>query len=209
MSLVNHSIPDSEICKKATQLVAAVSPTFLCHHCIRAFLFGDLLGQRDRLKYDRELLYLGAVMHDLGLTERFDGEQRFEVDGADAARAFVLEHGLSDEKAEVVWDAIALHTSGGIADRKQPEIALVHLGVSADVLGMKVSDMTRETVEQVLEAYPRLGFNRAITELLVSQVKRKPQTAALTWLAEVGRCCVHRFILPTWNEMLDRSPFAE
>ena len=209
MSLINHSIPDSEVCKKATQLVAAVSPTFLCHHCIRSFLFGDLLGQRDRLKCDRELLYLGAVMHDLGLTERFDGEQRFEVDGADAARAFVLEHGLSDEKAEVVWDAIALHTSGGIADRKQPEIALVHLGVSADVLGMGVSDISPETVEQVIEAYPRLGFNRAITELLVSQVKRKPQTAAFTWLAEVGRCCVHRFISPTWNEMLDRSPFAE
>lgn len=206
---LSNSIPDSEICRKATQLVAAVSPKFLCNHCMRTFLFGDLLGQRDGLKCDRELLYLGAVMHDLGLTDRFDGEQRFEVDGADAARAFVLEHGLSEEKAEVVWDAIALHTSGGIADRKQPEIALVHLGVSADVLGMGVSDMTPETVEQVMEAYPRLGFNRAITELLVSQVKRKPQTAALTWLAEVGRCCVHRFISPTWNEMLDRSPFTE
>jgi UTP:GlnB (protein PII) uridylyltransferase len=84
-----------------------------------------LLGIRDGLKCDRELLYLGAIMHDLGLTERFDAEQRFEVNGADAARAFVLEHGLSDEKAEIVWDAIALHTSIGIAVRKQPEIALV------------------------------------------------------------------------------------
>ena len=209
MSLINHSIPDSEICKKAAQLVAAVSPTFLCHHCIRTFLFGDLLRQRDRLKCDRELLYLGAVMHDLGLTQRFDGEQRFEVDGADAARAFVLEHGLSDQKAEVVWDAIALHTSVGIASRKQPEIALVHLGASADVLGIGVSDIPPETVEQVMEAYPRLGFNRAMTELLVSQVKRKPQTAVFTWLAEVGRCCVHRFNSPNWNEMLDRSSFTE
>lgn len=74
-------------------------------------------------------------MHDLGLTERFDAEQRFEVNGADAARAFVLEQGLSDEKAEIVWDAIALHTSIGIAIRKQPEIALVHLGATADLLG--------------------------------------------------------------------------
>ena len=105
MALIHDSIPDSEICKKATQLVTEISPTSLCNHCIRTFLFGDLLGIRDGLKCDRELLYLGAIMHDLGLTERFDAEQRFEVNGADAARAFVLEHGLSDEKAEIVWDA--------------------------------------------------------------------------------------------------------
>lgn len=209
MFSINQAIPNSEICKKATQLVAEVSPIFLCNHCIRTFIFGDLLGKRDGLKCDHELLYLGAVMHDLGLTERFDGEQRFEVDGADTARSFVLEHGLSDEKAEIVWDAIALHTSLGIASRKQPEIALVHLGASADVLGMRLSDISPETVERVIEAYPRLGFNTAMTELLVSQVKRKPHTVAFTWLAEVGRCCIHGFASPNWNNMLNGSPFAE
>ena len=160
---LSNFIPDSEICQKATQLVAAVSPTFLCNHCLRTFLFGDLLGQRDGLKCDRELLYLGAVMHDLGLTDRFDGEQRFEVDGADAARAFILEHGLPDEKAEIVWDAIALHTSLGIASRKQPEIALVCLGASADVLGERIADIPPETVEQVIDVYPRLCFNTLTT----------------------------------------------
>jgi hypothetical protein len=205
----NHTIPDSEICRKATQLVAEVSPTFLCNHCMRTFLFGDLLGKRDGLKCDRELLYLGAIMHDLGLTERFDGHQRFEVDGADAARAFVLKHGLSDEKAEMLWDAIALHTSLGIASRKQPEIALVHLGASADVLGIRIADIPSETVEQVIAAYPRLDFNTAMTGLLVSHINQKPQTIAFTWLAEVGRSCIHGFVSPSWKEMIDRSPFAE
>ena len=209
MVLIHDSIPDSEICKKATQLVTEVSPTSLCNHCIRTFLFGDLLGIRDGLKCDRELLYLGAIMHDLGLTERFDAQQRFEVNGADAARAFVLEHGLSDEKAEIVWDAIALHTSIGIAVRKQPEIALVHLGATVDLLGMRISDIAPETVEQILDAYPRLSFNQQITQLMVSQVKRKPQTATFTWLAEVGRCCIHGFVSPNWNDMLNSSPFAE
>jgi HD domain len=209
MSLTDYSIPDSEICKKATQLTTEVSPSFLCNHCIRMFLFGDFLGKRDGLKCDRELLYLGAVMHDLGLTDRFVREQRFEVDGADAARAFVLEHGLSDEKAEIVWDAIALHTSSGIASHKQPEIALVHLGASADVMGMRIADISPEIVEQVLEAYPRLGINASMTELLVSQVKQKPQVAAFSWLAEVGRGCIHGFTSPNWQAMLDRSPFAE
>ena len=123
MALVHDSIPDSEICKKATQLVTEVSPTSLCNHCIWTFLFGDLLGIRDGLKCDRELLYLGAIMHDLGLTERFDAEQRFEVNGADAARAFVLEHGLSGEKAEIVWDAndfVALALSRSIPRLESP-----------------------------------------------------------------------------------------
>jgi len=228
MALIHDSIPDREICKKATQLVTEISPTSLCNHCIRTFLFGDLLGIRDGLKCDseallrlrsisesssvsadRELFYLGAIMHDLGLTERFDAQQRFEVNGADAARAFVLEHALSDEKAEIVWDAIALHTSIGIAVRKQPEIALVHLGATVDLLGMRISDITPETVEQIVDAYPRLSFNQQITQLMVSQVKRKPQTAIFTWLAEVGRCCIHGFVSPNWNDMLNSSPFAE
>ena len=179
MHSIDILIPDSEICQKATRLVAEVSSKPLCNHCLRTFFFGALLGQRDRLKYDHELLYLGAVLHDLGLTEPFDGEQRFEVDGADAARAFVVEHGLPEEKAEIVWDAIALHTSIGIAARKRPEIALVHLGAGADVAGMRLADIAPETVEQVIDAYPRLDFNHAMMELLVSQVKRKPQTALL------------------------------
>jgi len=102
------SIPDSELALKATKLVAEISPQFLYHHCMRTFLFANLIGQRQEMKIDRELLYLGAIMHDLGLTERFDGDQRYEVDGADAAREFLLQHGLPKDRAEVVWDAIAL-----------------------------------------------------------------------------------------------------
>ena len=204
------SIPDSEIAKKATQLVAEVSPKFLYHHCVRSYLFGDILGKRDGIKYDRELLYLGAVLHDLGLTERFDRhEQRFEVDGADAARTFVLEHGLSDEKAEIVWDAIALHTSIGIASRKQPEIALVHLGVSADVFGIGLENIDPETVERVIDNYSRLGCGRAMMELIISQVERKPQTAAFTWMADVGKRHVHGFVCPTFEESIRNSPFDE
>ncbi|MDJ0631881.1 MAG: HD domain-containing protein [Xenococcaceae cyanobacterium MO_188.B29] len=204
------SIPDSEIAKKATQLVVEVSSKSLYHHCVRTYLFGEILGKRDGLKYDRELLYLGAVMHDLGLTEKFDsGEQRFEVDGADAAQAFVLEHGLSEEKAEIVWDAIALHTSSGIASRKQPEIALVHLGAGADLFGMGLEDIAPETIEKVIDDYARLGINASVMESLIAQIKRKPQAAAFTWMADFGRCHVHGFTCPTIDELIRNSPFDE
>ena len=209
INLSEISIPDSNLAKAATQLVAELSSKSLYNHCIRTYLFAEILGRRDRLKYDRELLYLGAVMHDLGLTERFDGNQRFEVDGADAARAFLLERGLPQEKVEIVWDAIALHTSIGIASRKLPEIALVHLGAGADVFGLQLENIHPETVEKVLDAYPRLGWNKMLMELLISQVKRKPQAVAFTWMADVGRCHVHGFACPSIDDSIRNSPFDE
>ena len=200
------SIPDSELVLKATKLVTEVSPPFLYHHCMRTFLFANLIGQRQEMKIDRELLYLGAIMHDLGLTERFDGNQRYEVDGADAARSFLLQHGLPSDRAEVVWDAIALHTSNGIASCKQPEIALVHLGASMDVGGFRLQDLEPEIVERVLDTYPRLNCGPAILELILAQVKRKPQAVAFTWMSEIGRCHIHEFACPTIAEVIRNNP---
>jgi hypothetical protein len=111
--------PDSELCQRATALVAELSPAFLFNHCARSFLFGDAIGKRDGLQYDRELLYLSAMLHDLGLTDSYLGaDQRFELEGADRARAFLVEQGLEAPKADVVWDAIALNSTFGIALRK-------------------------------------------------------------------------------------------
>jgi HD superfamily phosphodiesterase len=95
-------IPDSTIAKEATELLLEVSPAFLANHCLRTFVFGDLLGQAANLNYDLEILYLGSLLHDLGLTERFDGTEPFEIDGANAAYAFLKEHGLPLEKAALV-----------------------------------------------------------------------------------------------------------
>jgi len=210
MSIGVHSveslIPDSELALKVTKLVAEVSPQFLYYHCIRTFLFANLIGQRQEMKIDRELLYLGAIMHDLGLTKRFDGNQRYEVDGANAARSFLLQHGLPRDKAEVVWDAIALHTSNGIASCKQPEIALVQIGASMDVGGFRQEDLEPEVVEQVLDVYPRLDCGPAILELILAQVKRKPQVVAFTWMSEIGRCHIHGFACPTIADVIQNNP---
>lgn len=210
VNLTEITVPDSKICQQATHLVAQVSSKCLCNHCMRTYFFGALLGQRDSLKYDRELFYLGAVLHDLGLTKRFSGQQRFEVDGADVARAFVIEHGLSAEKAEIVWDAIALHTSIGIASRKEPEIALVHLGAGMDFFGLRLEDIDSETVEKVFEAYPRLGATKVLQELIVSDISRKKlQVLAFTWMAEVGRNHIPGFGCPSFDDIVRNSPFSK
>lgn len=209
MPLYEMSIPDSDLAGKATRLVQELSPQFLYHHCLRTFAFADLIGRQQEMRYDRELLYLSAIMHDLGLTERFDGHQRYEVDGADAAKSFLIENHVPERKAELVWDAIALHTSVGIASRKQPEVALVQVGASMDVGGFRLSDLPREVVEQVLEAYPRLNCGQALLELIFSQIKRKSQAIAFTWMSEIGRCHIHGFVCPTIADLIQSNPLDQ
>jgi hypothetical protein len=206
MQFSDLSIPDSELAKKATKLVFEASPEFLFNHCVRTFLFADLIGQKNQLNYDRELLYLGAVMHDLGFTDRFNGPQRFEVDGADAARSFLLQEGRAEPEAELIWDAIALHTSIGIASRKAPEIALVHLGTSLDAGGFGLQDLDPEIVERVINAYPRLNCGQELLQLVLAQIRRKPQAIAFTWMAEVGRSHIHGFACPTFAEVIRNNP---
>jgi HD domain len=202
--------PDSELCQRATALVAELSPPFLFNHCARSFLFGDAIGKRDGLQYDRELLYLSAILHDLGLTDPYvGGDQRFEVEGADRARAFLVEHGLHEGKADVVWDAIALNTSFGIALRKGPEIALAHLGVSADFLGTRLADLSSETVAQIVREYPRPDFISSATNLLAGCARRKPQFVPGTFLEMVVHSHAPDVRVPTWADWLAQSPWKE
>ena len=209
MDPIRHfSLPDSNLAKKATRFVSEIVPPFLFHHSMRAFLFADALGKRDGLKYDRELLYLGAVLHDVGLSESFPGKERFEVEGADAARALVVEHGLAEEKAEIIWDAIALHTTVGVALRKQPEIALVALGTALDVSGRRLDELDPRTLTDILEVFPRSNFKQAAFELLVSYAKRHPQHLPFTWMADVARTRPE-VRCPTIADVIRSSPFKD
>lgn len=202
--------PDSELCQRATALVAELSPAFLFNHCARSFLFGDAIGKRDGLQYDRELLYLSAMLHDLGLTDSYlGGDQRFELEGADRARAFLVEQGLDARKADVVWDAIALNTSFGIALRKGPEIALAHLGVSADFLGTRLADVSPERVAQIVREYPRPAFISSAANLLAECARRKPQFVPGTFLEIVVHSHAPDVRVPTFADLLAQSPWTE
>jgi hypothetical protein len=202
--------PDSELCRSATALVARVSPPFLFNHCVRTFLFGDALGKRDGLKYDREILYLSAMMHDLGLTDSYAGSgQRFEVEGADRARAFVAERGLPENKADIVWDAVALNTSFGIALRKGAEVALTHLGASADFIGTRLSDVSAQSVAEIVEAYPRPDFLASATSLFVACARRAPEWVPGTFLEMVAHSHAPDLRVPTYADLLAQSYWKE
>jgi hypothetical protein len=207
VTIGGFSAPDSELAQKASSLVERVHTKPLLHHVHRTWWFAEFLGQQRGLKYDREAVYLAALLHDLGLTNEFSAEQRFEVDGADAASRFLLANGYSESKTELVWDAIALHSSAGIADRKQPEIALIYLGAHVDVMGLNIEEITPSLIEDALALYPRIGMKAAFTEAVAEVARKKPFTAIGTGLADVGRRHIHGFDCPNVCDLIDNAPF--
>ncbi|WP_433944751.1 HD domain-containing protein [Paenibacillus sp. SN-8-1] len=195
------TMPDSSLAKKAAQLVSEISPEFLYNHCMRTYAFGDSLGKKYGLKYDQELFFLGAVLHDVGLTEHVCRKHSFEHEGADHAERFLSSHGVSQEKIDVVREAIILHASE-IAAEKQPEIALVHFGAGMDILGLRAEDISEEIVKSVLELYPRLGFKKAIIELIKYDAELKSNHQQQSNLsAALLQAGFERWVL--------HSPFAE
>jgi HD superfamily phosphodiesterase len=136
------------------------------------------VGKRRELKFDPELLYLGAMFHDMGLTPQYSSKtDRFELDGANTARAFLREHHIPEQEIEIVWTAIALHTTPGIPQYMYPVIALLTAGVEMDVLGIGYSDFTEADREAVVQAYPRTEhFNEDIIQAFYNGIKHKPET---------------------------------
>jgi len=177
-SIAGVSIPDSTLAREVTELIKDTEPPLLFHHSTRVYLFGALAGLRKKLRFDPELLYVGAMFHDIGLTSAYSSaSERFEVDGANAAREFLLKHQIPREAAEVVWDAIALHTTPGIPKHKKPEVALVTAGVEMDVLGLGFAEFGDEQREQIVAAHPRGGhFKERIIQAFFDGIKHKPET---------------------------------
>jgi hypothetical protein len=151
-------IPDSKLAREVTELVKDTESPLLFHHSSRVYYWGTLTGKRRGLRFDPELLYAGAMFHDMGLTPQYaSADKRFEVDGANVARDFLRSHGIAERDIETVWTAIALHTTPGIPQYMHPVIALVTAGVEMDVLGIAFSEFTEAEREAVVRAHPRPG----------------------------------------------------
>jgi hypothetical protein len=202
-------IPDSTIAREATELVRDVSTLLLFDHSRRVFLWGSLYGEQLLLDYDAELFYVAAMFHDLGLVEghRSDHE-RFEIDGANAARAFLERHGVGEERVTTAWDAIALHTTPEIPRYKQPEVRLVNWGVEYDIPGRHFDELTAEQREAVIAAHPRPGFKEGIIEALAAGVRDKPETAYLPWQVDVLEATTPGYVRAGFCEVVRRSRFA-
>jgi HD domain-containing protein len=171
-------VPDSAIARAATQLVRDTEDDLLYNHSRRVFFWGALSGERRDLKYDPELLYLGAMFHDMGLTDLYSSSNlRFEVDGANAAREFMKSYGVPERDIEDVWTAIALHTTPGIPEHMRPTIALVTAGVEMDVLGIAYDEFSHKHRHEVCACHPReANFKEDIIDHFAQGINKKPET---------------------------------
>jgi HD domain len=209
-SIAGVPIPDTRLVADATELVAADTPPLLFHHSRRVYLFGMLQGQRRGVSPDPELLYVGAMFHDLGLTEKYmTKDQRFEVDGANQARDFLAAHGVSGEDARRVWTAIALHTTPGVPEHMEPEVALVTAGVETDVLGIGYGDLDPADISAVTAAHPRPDFKRQILAAFTNGFKDRPATTFGTVNADVLEHFVPGFRRTDFVEVIESSAWPQ
>jgi hypothetical protein len=180
MSLIVEgvSIPDSKLAREITEVVRDTETPLLFHHSSRVYYFAALAGKRRKLKFDSELLYAGAMFHDMGLTPKHSSaRERFEVDGANTARDFLRGHGISQSDIDTVWTAIALHTTPGVPQHMHPVIALVTAGVEMDVLGLTYPEYSEVEREAIVKAYPRTPhFKEDIIQAFYDGIKHKPDT---------------------------------
>jgi hypothetical protein len=178
LSINGISIPDSPLASDVTQLVRDTESPLLFHHSSRVYYFGALAGKHRGLRFDPELLYTGAMFHDMGLThEHSSAHERFEVDGANAARDFLRSRGISQADIDMVWTAIALHTTPGIPQHMHPVVALVTAGVEMDVLGLTYPEYGDDERAAVVRAHPRdEHFKEDIIQAFYDGIKHKPDT---------------------------------
>ncbi len=176
-SIAGIAIPDTPLVREITEYIRDTEDELLFNHSRRVFLFGALQGRRRGLQPDLELLYAGAMFHDIGLTDGYRTSMlRFEVDGANAARDFLLERGIDESAARKVWLSIALHTTPGVPEFLDPEIALVTAGVETDVLGIGRSNLSSDAIEAVTAAHPRPDFKNRILRAFNDGMKHRPDS---------------------------------
>ncbi|MFF5480476.1 HD domain-containing protein [Streptomyces sp. NPDC012935] len=209
-SIAGVQIPDSTLAREATELVREVASPLLFDHSRRVFLFGAMRGREQGLHFDPELLYVGSMFHDLGLTARFRRtDQRFEIDGADEARRFLHAHGITGELADRVWTAIALHTTPEIPLHMAPEVALVTRGVELDVLGIGYHAVSDEQRAAVVAAHPRPDFKNRILAAFTEGIEDRPETTFGNVKADVLAHFLPGFTRGDFVEIIKNSDWPE
>ncbi|MET8430612.1 HD domain-containing protein [Nocardia sp. NPDC004860] len=166
------SAPETPIARQAEELARRVSNDTLFNHCMRSYWFAELFAQQESVEIDSELMFLSAVLHDLGLTEHVVGTHRFEIEGATAARAFLLDQGVSEDRAQRVWDNIALHT-WDINEFRGDTSRIMQRGLAYDVVGVPDAALDPADVAEVLRRYPRAKFKTAFYTILNEEIDRK------------------------------------
>jgi len=217
---INHEPPSTRVIAGLsvvdTPVVAAVidyaqrlSEPYLFNHAMRSWLFAEAIGRIKGIDYDREVVAVGTILHDIGLTASVAGPNRFEVNGADAAVSFIKGRGFSDRRAQLIWDLVALNSTPSLALHKEPEVAVGTMGIGLDYGGFGVQALPAGDVERVLGAFPRLKMKERFAETCCRLVAARPETSYDNFLRDFGERLVPGYQPVSTVDFLMNAPFEE
>ena len=202
------TVVDTPLVSRAMDLAQKLSEPFLFNHAVRSWLFAVRLGQLQGIPHDAEVVAVGSLLHDIGLTNSFTGRKRFEIEGADAARAFAREQGLDDHRVQLIWDTVALNSTPSIALYKEAEVALCTAGIGVE-FGFQFDRIPPSEMQSILNEFPRLEMKRRFADSVCRIVQTKPETTYDNFAGDFGERFVAGYKRPSTVDFLMDAPFAE
>lgn len=203
------TVIDTPLIARAMDFARVHSEPFLFNHAVRSWLFAVRLGQLQSVTHEAEVVAVGALLHDLGLSSSVTGPRRFEIEGADAARAFAREQGLDDRRVQLIWDTVALNSTPSIAQYKEAEVALCTAGIALDYGGPQYDSIPPTEMRSVLAAFPRLAMKRRFTDSVCRIVETRPETTYDNFARDFGERFVPGYHHPSAVDFLMNAPFEE
>jgi hypothetical protein len=202
------AVIDTPLVTRAMDYARLHSEPYLFNHAVRSWLFAVRLGQLQGVPHDPEVVAVGTLLHDLGLTDSFTGPKRFEIEGADAARAFAREQGLDGRRLQLIWDSVALNSTPSIGLHKEAEVALCTAGIGVE-FGFQYDQIPPDEMKSILAAFPRLGMKRGFTDSVCRIVRTKPETTYDNFAGDFGERFVPGYRRPSTVDFLMNAPFEE
>ena len=202
------TVIDTPLVTRAMDFAQTHSEPYLFNHAVRSWLFAARLGQLQGISHDAEVVAVSALLHDIGLTNSFRGQKRFEIEGADAARAFAREQGLDDRRVQLIWDSVALNSTPSIGLHKEAEVALCTAGIGVE-FGFQYDQIPPDEMNSILAAFPRLDMKRRFTDSVCRIVKTKPETTYDNFAGDFGERFVPGYKRPSTVDFLMDAPFEE
>jgi len=203
------SVPDSPLITAVIEHARRLCEPYLFNHAMRSWLFAEAIGCIKGIRYDREVVAIGTILHDIGLTASVSGPNRFEVNGADAALSFIKGKGLSDRQAQLIWDTVALNSTPSLALHKEPEVAVATMGIGLDYGGFGIEAFPTADVERILSAFPRLKMKQQFAEACCRLVTTKPETSYDNFLRDFGERFVSGYKAVSTVDLLMNAPFDQ
>ncbi len=203
------SVPDTAMIAGALEYAQRLSEPYLFNHAMRSWLFAARIGQLKNIDCDHEVVAVGTILHDVGLTAGVSGPNRFEVNGADAARSFIKERGFSDYRAQLIWDLVALNSTPSIALHKEAEVALGTMGIGLDWGGFGLELIPTTEIAEIVAAFPRLKMKHKFAETCRHLVTMRPETSYDNFLRDFGERFVPGYRPVSAVDLLMNAPFAE